>query len=362
MPPPIVAVTLLALAATPGLAADLQGFSFDYQISGDRSITPYQVFDDGAATFLQFRDPERIPSIFVRDRQGARLVSPQVQGNYQRIAEVAERLELVSDRKTAAVISMHRRSPLPLPLQQAASGSNAENSEAATRATALARPAAPEPRAEALTRTALVAPLDSQGPPATLIDSAPIARWATRAPGDSIAELQKQIELLRHFVEALSERSARPAVNSKDPEPILAANDAETRQALTHRATALAAECGAGSSKAPAQSSDAPARGTLSAATASAAPSALAFDKDAPQVFVFEVQGGQRLSEAVRRFVAVHRLDLDWDTGGADFEIRYGFRVTGGTLDEVLFGVLSPFKLNAVTRRGNSIVAVFRAA
>src|SRR5258708_40080154 len=86
-------------------AADLQGFSFDYMITGDRSIAPFQVFDDGAAMFLQFRNASKLPAIFVRDASGSRVVTPQAHGVYVRIAGITQHLELVTARRPARVIS-----------------------------------------------------------------------------------------------------------------------------------------------------------------------------------------------------------------------------------------------------------------
>jgi hypothetical protein len=254
-------LTFLMTASTMvAAAADLQGFSFDYVITGDRSIAPFQVFDDGAAMFLQFRDASKLPSIFVRDASGSRVVTPEAQGGYVRIAGIAQRLELVSDRKTAAVIST--RKP--------ALGSSES-----------ARPIA----------TGAADPV----PPASL----------AQGRSDRVA----------------NEPGALPASAQPSPSPM----PSSTAKAMPPPAAAIGGDTAAGTP------------------------------------VTFEVQAGQRLSEALRRFLASHRLELDWDTGGADYEIRYGFRVTGGSVDEVLFGVLSPFKLNAVTRRGNSVVAVSRA-
>ncbi len=279
-PNPAVLLALLLSASAP--AAELQGFSFDYQITGDRSIAPFQVFDDGTSTFLQFRDPNKIPVIFVRDDKGSRLASTENQGSYLRIPALVQRLELVGDRKTAAVVSLRK-------------------------------PTAP--------------------PPTVLAQTAYLPESAKAKPTEpDNGSVQVHLEALRQSLDALSEQVKRTNA------PVPAVPPAVTILPTT---------------------ASGPASRSASAATSAPTVSPIA---SGSKLFTFEVQPGQRLSEAVRQFVASQKLELDWDTGGADFEIRYGFRVVGGTLEEVLFGVLSPFKLNAVTRRGNGVVAVSRVA
>jgi hypothetical protein len=262
---------LMALQAAVSSAAELQGFSFDYQISGDRSIAPFQVFDDGMSMFLQFRDPAKIPTIFVRDARGSRVATPEPQGSYMRIAGIASRLELVSERKTAAIVST--------------------------------RKALPAPTAPAWAQVVL--------PPGQV--SAPPVTTPPVGQAEQI-EIRAQLESLRRTVDGLAKHLH---MTSAAPSSVPSGNGASAAVAKVQPTTS--------------------------------------------DVLVFEVEPGQRLSEAVRRFVANHKLQLDWDTGGADFEVRYGFRVVGGSIEEVLFGALSPFKLTAVAHRGNGVVAVSRA-
>jgi len=86
------------------------------------------------------------------------------------------------------------------------------------------------------------------------------------------------------------------------------------------------------------------------------------YQPPAGEVVTFQVADGQRLSDAVRRFIAAHNLVLDWDTGGADFQVRFGYQVNGPSLDAVLLNVLTPFRLSAITRLGNGVIAVTRAS
>jgi conjugative transfer protein CagX len=279
----LLAAFLAWLPVIAAPAVELKGFSFDYQITGDRSIAPFQVFDDGVSTYLQFRDPAKVPAIFVRNSQGSKMVTPEPQGNYLRIAAVAERLELVSERKTAAIVSTRKTPPEPPGTVKR-----------------------PEPQ------------------------SAPSSSPPPQRPSEVI-DLRTQVEALRAAVEMLSVRmNATPTPNSlvvPVAMPSAAKESAPVQRSISQSSTSATAQGEEG-------------KGPL----------------------VFEVEAGQRLSEALRRYLATQRLDLDWDTGGADFEIRYGFRVVAATLEEVLLAVLRPFKLSAVTHRGNRVVAVSRAA
>lgn len=276
-------------------AEELPGFSFDYQITGDRSIAPFQVFDDGISTFLQFRDPTKVPSIFVRDANGSRLVVPQPQGTYHRIEGVSARLEVVSERKTATITSTRKRSEMSAASRPGVSGSIPS-----------------------------IVPTLPPMPPPPMKEVRPLPPVAPKSGEETIA----QVEQLRRVVAALEAR-----LNTLTPTP-----QTSTARAADVPATALAPP------KEVPKETKAPA-------------------KEAPKdVFIFEVEAGQRLSEAVRRFAAGRGYELDWDTGGADFEIRHAFRIGGGSLEEVLYGALGPFKLSAVAHHGNRVLAVTRAS
>ena len=362
-----LAAMLAALGVAHVYAGELQGFSFEYQITGDRSIAPFQVFDDGTATFLQFRDPAKVPAIFVREAEGSRLVTPQPQGNYLRIAGLVQRLELVGERKSAAVVSL-RKQPVPAPaaLPQAAF------LPADAGATAPVAPGPPVPQPRLAYGPAARA---AAGAPPPLYARTPVRAEPTATsirpgeiPQDDLAEVRGQIEQLRQVLDVLTSRLLRAEATRSAPPDLPRLHPARAERALdapapvdTAEREKVAALPGrrAGGNVAGHGSAHAAAASLASERAASAVPIR---SGDTMRTFVFEVEPGQRLSEAVRRFVSSHRLELDWDTGGADYEIRYGFRVLGGTVDEVLFGVLSPFKLSAVTRRGNNVVAVSRAA
>jgi len=373
-----LAAMLTAFGVSHADAGDLQGFSFEYQITGDRSITPFQVFDDGTVTFLQFRDPAKVPAIFVRDSEGSRLVTPEPQGNYVRIAGLVQRLELVSERKTAAVVSLKKH---PVPMRPALAQTAFLPTERVTTAAVAPLPKSQQPSITygPSTRSAASAP-----PP-------PFSRMPVRAepsavsarPGeiilqDDLDQVRGQLEQLRQALDGLSSRlpgagATRTAPQRYEPDATAPRAVPRIHHARADAALDSLAPVGIAEQEKVAALPVKPARGN-GAGNGSVPAAAANFASESAgsavplsyggntRVFVFEVEPGQRLSEAVRRFVSSHRLELDWDTGGADYEIRYGFRVVGGTVDEVLFGVLSPFKLNAVTRRGNNVVAVSRAA
>ncbi|HET9112953.1 MAG TPA: LysM peptidoglycan-binding domain-containing protein [Burkholderiales bacterium] len=46
-------------------ASELPGYDFHYSAAGDGMIKPVQIFDDGTHLYLQFRDPDMIPAVFV---------------------------------------------------------------------------------------------------------------------------------------------------------------------------------------------------------------------------------------------------------------------------------------------------------
>lgn len=117
-------------------------YDFAYRAAGDARAKPVQVFDDGRDTFFQFRPGEPVPAIFSEGPTVPRLLPPQIEGLYVKVAMVtngfALRLGLgaatvtylgVPRARDAAVPALPepvRRPPaspstLPPPLQLAAS-------------------------------------------------------------------------------------------------------------------------------------------------------------------------------------------------------------------------------------------------
>lgn len=79
--------TLLALVVGNVMSSSqssLGRFSFDYSIHGEGRAKPVQVFDDGARTYLQFRQGEAVPALL--SANGDRLFIPALEGPYVVIA------------------------------------------------------------------------------------------------------------------------------------------------------------------------------------------------------------------------------------------------------------------------------------
>ena len=66
--------TLLSLLSAAFLsishASELPGYDFHYSAVGDGAVRPVQIFDDGTHLYLQFRDPDMIPAVFVNAENG----------------------------------------------------------------------------------------------------------------------------------------------------------------------------------------------------------------------------------------------------------------------------------------------------
>jgi hypothetical protein len=84
------AILLSGLFATAlALAQDRVGvYDFAYRLAGDARAKPVQVFDDGRDTFFQFHPGEPVPAIFAEGPAGPRLLPPQSDGPYLKVAIV----------------------------------------------------------------------------------------------------------------------------------------------------------------------------------------------------------------------------------------------------------------------------------
>ena len=61
---------LLAISIASTHASELPGFDFHYTVTGDSAVKPIQAFDDGKHLYLQFRDPDTIPALFINTAAG----------------------------------------------------------------------------------------------------------------------------------------------------------------------------------------------------------------------------------------------------------------------------------------------------
>jgi hypothetical protein len=84
------AILLAGLFATAlALAQDRVGvYDFAYRLAGDARAKPVQVFDDGRDTFFQFHPGGPVPAIFADGPAGPRLLPPQSDGPYVKVAMV----------------------------------------------------------------------------------------------------------------------------------------------------------------------------------------------------------------------------------------------------------------------------------
>lgn len=71
--------------------------NFNYKISGESSVRPVAVFDDGEKTILKFdKIPKRLPSLFIRNRgkKGVVMANYKILDNYYIVDTVADEFEL----------------------------------------------------------------------------------------------------------------------------------------------------------------------------------------------------------------------------------------------------------------------------
>ena len=99
--------SVVTLTPVQGSAPDRVGnMDFTYQIVGDAAARPVQVFDDGKATYFQFRAGENIPAIFAEVNGTLGLQLSQAQGPYITIPTVARTYFLRIGSRSARVTYM----------------------------------------------------------------------------------------------------------------------------------------------------------------------------------------------------------------------------------------------------------------
>lgn len=65
----LCATSLLVMSMQAG-ASELSGYDFHYAVSGDATVAPIQVFDDGQYLYLQFKSQVDIPAVFIHAANG----------------------------------------------------------------------------------------------------------------------------------------------------------------------------------------------------------------------------------------------------------------------------------------------------
>lgn len=76
-------------AAIPAAAAALPALNFEYSYPHTDEIAPVRVFDDGAATYFQFRSNIDAPAIFILDGRDEEVANAQARDGYLVVDRVA---------------------------------------------------------------------------------------------------------------------------------------------------------------------------------------------------------------------------------------------------------------------------------
>ncbi|HUH40482.1 MAG TPA: TcpQ domain-containing protein [Castellaniella sp.] len=87
-------------------------FRFDWQIAGEPSLAPLQVFDDGHRIWLQYPSDQAAPAIFQRTPRGDRLLAPIRQGEFLVIEGLSDHLLMRGGHLSAEV---RRQNPVVAP-------------------------------------------------------------------------------------------------------------------------------------------------------------------------------------------------------------------------------------------------------
>lgn len=94
----------LAVARPAGAVhGELSGYNFAYAATGSPQVSPVQVFDDGHATYFQFRDLSHVPAIIRLEGDRRIPVPQQIKPPYVVINEVGSKYLLQMGHQTALV-------------------------------------------------------------------------------------------------------------------------------------------------------------------------------------------------------------------------------------------------------------------
>ena len=88
-------------SAISEIKGNVESLNFNYKISGQSSVRPVAVFDDGEKTILKFdKIPKRLPSLFIRSKGKIIMANYKIRENYYIVDRVADEIELrVSDKE-----------------------------------------------------------------------------------------------------------------------------------------------------------------------------------------------------------------------------------------------------------------------
>ena len=74
---------------------NVESLNFNYKISGQSSVKPVAIFDDGEKTFLRFdKIPKRLPSLFIRNKGKIFMANYKIRDNCYIVDTVADEIEL----------------------------------------------------------------------------------------------------------------------------------------------------------------------------------------------------------------------------------------------------------------------------
>lgn len=87
-----------------------KSYNWDYAFSGDKSIMPAHIFDDGTFTYLELRNNQDIPAVFMVDNKNGEesLVNVSRQGQYLVIHRLAPQFTLRAGQAHVASIFNNR--------------------------------------------------------------------------------------------------------------------------------------------------------------------------------------------------------------------------------------------------------------
>ncbi len=82
--------------ATLNLSKDPNAYNWNYSYSGDKTILPLHVFDDGTFTYMQLRPNQAVPAVFAVDntRGEESVVNTRKQGDYLVVERIAPQFTL----------------------------------------------------------------------------------------------------------------------------------------------------------------------------------------------------------------------------------------------------------------------------
>ena len=77
------------------ISGNVESLNFNYKISGESSVRPVAIFDDGEKTILKFdKIPKRLPSLFIRSKGKIMMANYKIRDNCYIVDTVADEFEM----------------------------------------------------------------------------------------------------------------------------------------------------------------------------------------------------------------------------------------------------------------------------